>query len=742
MGSSKQTIGYNYFLSLHMGLGRGPLNEIAEIRVGDVTALDDPVCIGDAGQMVLIDRPELFGGETKEGGIQGPMFVYNGNLEQELLPSTATGLGVLPSIASSLGGDVPNFRGVVTCWFDGLVCSLNPYPKEWSFRVRRTTAGWFNDQPWYPAKATINLLSEDGKLIRAMNGAHILYEINTNPEWGRGMPPELLDENSYTHAANQLCDEGFGLCLPWFRQEAIKEFIPIIINHIGAAQYIDRETGKMTLRLIRGGYEADDLPLFTPDTGLLDIQDDDASAEDTAFNEIVVKGFDPTTKEEISIRVHNLASIQQQGEIISNTVEYRGIPTRELVSRVALRELKVQMPVRRMALTLDRRGWRIAVGMPFRISYPSKGIENMIVRAGEVSDGTLLDGKIQVKAVQDIFGMPSTSYVVPTPNQWLPPSFEAAPATESFLHEMNWRDFYRKTTPAERALVTDGTSHVAEIAKSPAGVQTTGYDLASKTSAEAYQVYSSGGFTAWLTLSANISATVAVLTVDPANRTRFLLEFVPGMAVMLDNEQMEFTTFSDATGIATLKRGVADTIPAAHLDGATVWLIDDEMVSDGREYQEGEIVFAKVLTRTSTDLLTLAEAIEDTITVNQRLMRPYPPGNVKVNANSIYALANPYLEPVISWSHRDRIVQADTLVGHGEGSVGPEPDTKYNIRILQADGVTLIRNVPEIDADTWTYTTAFQTADGLPTNIVVTLESTRTGLASYFRYTFALTLGV
>lgn len=737
MGAKKQTIGYNYLMSLHMGIGRGPFNEIAEIRAGDVTMIDDPICIAESGQLVAINRPDLFGGETKEGGIRGPMYVYNGAADQELQGALFSSVGTLPAIASQLGGDVPSFRGVVTVWFDGLVASLNPYPKEWSFRVRRTTAGWFNNEPWYPAKATITLTGARGGTIRAMNAAHMLYEINTNPEWGRGMDPALIDENSYTRVANQLCDEGLGLCIPWFRQESIKEFIPVIINHIGGVQYLDRETGKMTLRLIRGDYDVDDLPLFTPDTGLLDIEDEDASGEDTAYNEIIVKGFDPSIKQEIAVRVQNLASIQALGEILSNTIEYKGIPTVELLSRIAERELKVQLPLRKMTVVLDRRGWKIAPGMPYRISWPSRGISNLILRAGDVADGTLLDGRIRVKSVEDIFGMPETSYITPTTPQWTPPSFTPVASPETRLIEPNWRDYYRRSEPADRDAVVEGNSFVGMLAKDPPSTQTQGYDLATKTGTEDYVNQINGGFTAWLTLAADIDPLDTTLEVEADNVGRFMDEFVEGMVVLIDDEQIEFTAFDEITLLATIKRGVADTIPAAHLAAATIWLVDDEIVSDGRVYGDGETVFGKALTRTSTGLLDISLATEESITVDQRVFRPYPPGDVKVDAVSIYLLGDTlYPAPVLTWAHRDRIVQADTVVGHTEGSVGPEPGTTYTVRVFDEDGVTLLRTASAISGTTWTYDSAMQAADGNPVSVFIELESVRDDLASYFMYRF------
>jgi len=739
MGAKKQTIGYRYFFSIHMGLGRGPVNEIAEIRVGGVTAYGDPIDVGTTGQLVAIDKPNLFGGEKKEGGIQGPAYIYNGAKDQTLQGALSSSVGTLPAIADQLGGDVPSFRGVLTVWFDGMVAAMNPYPKEWSFRVRRWSAGWWNNDPWYPAKARVIMQGAAGE-IYGMNGAHLLYEVNTNPEWGRGMPPELLDESSFINCANTLCSEGFGLCIPWFRQESLKEFIPNIINHIGGVQYIDRETGKLTLRLIRGDYVPEDLPLFTPDTGLLDILEDDSSGEETAYNEIIVVGFDPSSKEDIQVRVQNLAAIQSQGEIISNTITYKGLSTRELCARVALRELKVQLPLRKMTVMLDRRGWRIAPGMPFRVSHPAKGIENLVLRAGEIRDGTLIDGKITLKAVQDIFGMPETIYIDPPASIWTPPSFEAVASPESRLIEVNWRDYFVRSTSADQNAIDMGASFVGILAKDPPGTQTQGYDVLTKPTGGEYTNYGTVGFTAWLTLLADIGPLDTTFEVADSNVDRFMDEYSAGSAILLEDEQMGLTSFNSTTRIATVERGVADTIPAEHFAGETVWLIDDELGSDRQEYQGGETVYAKVLTRTSTNLLAAADATELSLVVNQRVFRPYPPGNVKVDGTTIYSLTGEHPEPLLTWDHRNKVLQQDALIGHTETGITPPTALTYNIRVYEEDGVTLLRETDVGLVDEWTYDTTMQTTDGNPDTVWIELESVEAMVASQFLYRFKVVI--
>lgn len=741
MGKGSQTIGQKFLMSLHMGLGRGPFNEIADIQIGGISATGgDTICIAEEGQLYLINKPDLFGGDTKEGGIQGPIFFYNGASDQELQGPINTTLGRLPSIADSLGGDVPNFRGIVTAWFDGEVCAINPYPKEWSFRVRRTTAGWYNDTPWYPQTATITLLDEDGNVIRAMNPAHMLYEVNTNPEWGRGMPTQFIDENSYIYAANVLCSEGFGLCIPWFRQESIKEFIPVIIDHIDGVQYLSRLTGKMTLRLIRNDYDPDDLPLYTPDTGLLDIVEDDSSSEETAFNEVIVTGFDPVNKEDIAVGVQNLASIQNLEDIISNTIQRKGLPTRSLVARVAQRELRYQTPLRRFTCVFDRRGWRIEPGMPFRIAHPGRGIGDIIVRAGDANYGTLVDGKIEIKVVQDVFGMPDTSYVNPQPPIWTPPDFEAAPAVADKLIELNWRDYYLRSTEADRSAVKEGDSRVGMIAKPPVNVSVRGYDLATRPDGGDYKVWLTGGFTASTLLINDLGPLDTSTTLNVDDLTEFQSEFEAGMVALVGNEQIGITSLSFDSGLALLERGVADTIPEAHSVGDRLWLVDDEIVSDGQVYFSGETIDGKALTRTSTSVLDIDDATERSVEVNQRIFRPYPPGRVEVDGDSIYGLSGQHNEPVLTWTHRDRITQADQVIGHGEDSIGPEAGVTYRIRVYDWVTDTLLNTYDGISGDTWTYLSADQTADGAGGTVRVELVSVRDSLESFFKYSFKVVL--
>lgn len=755
MGSSKkQTIGYRYYMSILSGLCRGPVDEFVGWEAADKTVYDGSIT-DNAFQYA--NKPELFGGEKKEGGIQGPWSVWMGAPNQ-VLPGGQNWGGVggssgkngifrallggkqeffLPSVKESIGtGLVSEFRGVVTLWFNGLVSCMNPYIKEWSFRVRRYRKGWWNDACWYPEKALV--LMEDGQ-VKAMNGAHIIYESCTNPQWGRGLPANKIDENSFVYAANKLCSEAFGLCLAWYRKEDIDVFIQKVCDLVGGVLYTDRETGLICFRLVRDDYEIDDLPLFTPDTGLVTITEDDSASADSTFNEVIGTGRSPINNQDFQVRAQNLAAFQSQQSVSSLDQDYRGIPTKELLSRVVLRDLRANaVGLKKYNVVLDRRGWRIAPGMPFRISDPKRGIENLVLRAGEIDDGNMLDGRIAIKTVQDVFGLPSTSYVSPVQGGWSPPPSVALPSPDQRLVEASYRDIYRIMGAGDAQAAPPDATYIGQLAAAP-NLTSYQYDLATKAEGDPeFVVRASGSFTGYARLVSAITATqTTFMLTDPVNLEVGSI----GDAMLIGDELVRIDAFDEETFEATVTRGVGDTIPVSHVADARMWTYDDDLINDGVAYTVGETVESKVLTRIAADLLAEEDADANVLTLTGRQARPYPPADVKVGDISIYETLGAHPEPVITWASRNRITQADQLVGYFDGPVAPEAGQTTTIRIFDpADDDTPLREETGIVGETWTYDAAMQAADSPPNIVRVEIESSRDGLASWKVQSFQLVL--
>lgn len=510
--SKKQTVGYRYYFGVHMGICRGPVNELVEVRVGDRSAWpyasQKPItktaivpAPGGRGfnfgivtysaaesytpppitysQPVLIGASRIFGGEDKEGGIQGWMWCMFGEPTQT--PP--------PELQAMLGGNVPGFRGMFTVFFDGLIACLNPYPKPWKFRVRRTTAGWdgtvFRSDI---AKIVIQNYIETPTItsspdIHAMNPAHIIYEVLTNREWGRGLDPSRLNTDSFEEAAETLYAEGFGLCLKWSRRDAISSFIQNVLDHIAGTIYTDRSTALLTLKLIRGDYDESTLPLFDETSGLLEIRDYDVASIGGSINEVVVTYTDPLDNTDKTVRVHNIASVQAAGGSYNSLKKtYSGVPTSALALRLAQRDLRANsLALRKFTLSLDRRAISINPGDAFRIQSTSRGLKTMVVRAGRVENGTLNSGKITITAVQDAFSMPSNSFVIDEFPQWEPPSITPCVAQHK-VFEVPYFLLRQMMTNADFNNLTDESAYMGAVL-ARGQPQNNGYEIAVKSGA-------------------------------------------------------------------------------------------------------------------------------------------------------------------------------------------------------------------------------------------------------------------
>lgn len=147
-GGGSAVVGYRYYFGIHAGIGRGEMDELVEIRVGTKLAAQPQMTASGVG---TINSPNLFGGDKREGGIQGDFNLMMGEASQNMPPALAAMISPAPATG---------FRRMCTLFYEGLVASLNPYPKPWSFRMRRAVKGW--DGPAFrPDLAVIDLLGPD-----------------------------------------------------------------------------------------------------------------------------------------------------------------------------------------------------------------------------------------------------------------------------------------------------------------------------------------------------------------------------------------------------------------------------------------------------------------------------------------------------------------------------------------------------------------------------------------------------
>jgi hypothetical protein len=191
-------VGHRYYAGLHLAICHGPVDAVTRIIVGERTAWSGSIT---SSQTIYVNAPELFGGDSREGGVQGYVEVKMGGPAE-----TVSGY-----LQQKLGSVIPAFRGVVSIIAQQCQLSaMNPYIKPWSIEARRI-----------PAPAALG----SGYINGDANPAHIIYECLNNATWGLGYATSEIDASSFQTAAYTLAAEQYGLSLLWDREQPLEEFI-------------------------------------------------------------------------------------------------------------------------------------------------------------------------------------------------------------------------------------------------------------------------------------------------------------------------------------------------------------------------------------------------------------------------------------------------------------------------------------------------------------------------------------
>lgn len=141
-GGGETTVGYRWYVGMHMVCTMGPVDLVSAITVDKKLAWSGNISSG----AIAINAPNLFGGDSSEGGVSGTVDFLSG--------SPAQGLNAY--LASALGDPlVPNFRGVSSFVLNQCYVGLNPYLKPWAFRMQRVNLRQDGIEQWYVAKAGI-----------------------------------------------------------------------------------------------------------------------------------------------------------------------------------------------------------------------------------------------------------------------------------------------------------------------------------------------------------------------------------------------------------------------------------------------------------------------------------------------------------------------------------------------------------------------------------------------------------
>ncbi|TGW05671.1 phage tail protein, partial [Mesorhizobium sp. M2D.F.Ca.ET.145.01.1.1] len=194
----------------------------------------------------------------------------------------------------------------------------NPYLRALAARVRRPSIGL------NPAIALIRIPDDsNGNQQYASNPGHMIYECLTNTDWGMGELPSAINKAAFETAAQTLYDEGMCLNMIWTRQSEVGKFVGEILTHIRGAAFVDPSTGKHTLKLLRGDYDVDTLPVIDPSNAKLSTFKRKTWGD--ISNEVVVTYTNAETGKDASVTSQDLAGIAAEGGVVSSGQNYYGV---------------------------------------------------------------------------------------------------------------------------------------------------------------------------------------------------------------------------------------------------------------------------------------------------------------------------------------------------------------------------------------------------------------------------------
>lgn len=696
-GGAKQPV-VDYYMSMHWRIAH-PVDALLAIYVGEKEAWTGEVTAETA---IPINKPALFGGNKKEGGVLGTAHFFPGGPTQVMPEHLAARLGLTTATC-------PGYRQLSSIFFHGAGVSATAGTPSWFMATgglpSRDGFLWASNNPylksiWAKVRCAPKGLNPAIAMIGPnANPIHIIYEILTSAEWGQGGAPSGIKTAAFEAAAQTIFDEGFGLSLAWMKQADVESFVSEVLDHIHATVFVDPSDGLMTIKLIRGDYDIEDLPILNADN--CKVTQFDRKAWGETVNEIVVTWTNPENEGEETVAAQNNANIAIQGGTISDSRNYYGVRSADLAQKLAFRDLAMSSwPLALVELEVDRSAWSVVPGGCVRLQYPEYGIDDIVLRVSKVDYGKPGSASIKLSTIEDIFSLASAAFDASDGTQWEDPS--ADPAAAGLTRIMTAPAFFvaQELSPADA-----GTFEYPEVLPillvSTDNTDTNNFDLYGMAT------LANGDSSAELIGSRPTLGHSVLPVALPAEASSLLETFGaviggpgprPSGFVFIGNvaEQAHeialIESFDDDGWL--LRRGVLDTVPRAWPDGTSIWFVstDSKIVVDTTVYSASETVNLRVAPSTSRGTLSFTAAPILAATLSGRPHLPLRPSNVKVEGVGFGSINLSSTSPAnvnVTWSNRNRESEDLLVLGWDEGSVTPEAGQTTTIKLLSTAGTVL-----------------------------------------------------
>ena len=546
----------------------------------------------------------------------------------------------------------------------------------------------------------ISLLVEQGVGIVDLNAAHIIRECLTNSEWGMGYTDDDIDEGYFTSAANTFQNEGLGLSLLWDKTKKIEDFVSMVQEHVDAALYVSRRTGKFILKPIRGGYDEATL-LHLDESNIIDVSDPTRVTFGELTNSVTVSYWDGITGKDASLTVTDTALVQQQGVVINAPLQYPGFSNARNATIAAQRDLRaLSSPLLSCTITADSEAKDLEIGDVFKFSWKKWGLVEVVMRVNGISYGTGRNNRVKIQCTQDVFDTDTALTIVVENNGWTDPSGPPEIVADQLAVEAPYWELVQvlgQSTIDTKLQAAHEIGYVIAAGSQPASAINASLFTDDGTG---YEDVGALDFAAHGVLAGAVDK---VQTTFVLAGGAGLSDVVLGTHFQVDDELMRIDAIDFETGELTVGRGVLDTVPQEHAAEAVALFWDQDAGFDPTEYVAGEEVNVKIIPVSGSGVLPFDTAVEMTVELDSRAWRPYAPGDLRINGESYTPNAIYVGELTISWAHRDRVQQTGgVLIDAMAGNIGPEVGTTYRLQGYIDD--VLVYTEDDIDGTETTWT--------------------------------------
>lgn len=589
--------------------------------------------------------------------------------------------------------------------------------------------------------ATCSLLDDIDNSIMIpsldINPIHKIREILTD-DTAMNKPESEINDANFRKAASRIWDEGLGISWAITEKSCI-DAINELCSHIEAGIRVNRQTGLYEMVLFRDDWFEEDEIHTLAENKIKSISFEVQNADDV-INQLNVSYYDRTNIKDTSFSISENASIKNMsGRVNAESSDFPYFMNQRNAAIVAQWKLKqMTSPCLKGSFKTgysEARKWnRYDI---IKLNWSRKGIADLPVRIMSVDLGNGIDNTVSIDFIEVIsFSNKISSSIVIDEKIDTTPIPPKPVLFKSFeLSYFEAVQVYGQRNVDDQLAYNPDSGYVSAVAKKP---QDNSLNAQLHTDfGNGYENVAIVNYCVTANLDQNIdkiSASFIVKSVSGLSSVRV------GSQIFINNEIMVFESFDATTKIVSVKRGALDSVPQNHAVDSVLFFADDFVAIDSAEYADSEVINVKALSTTPSGVLDLNAVTAQSVEIQSRAIRPYPPANVKINSE--YYPAEIETDLILTWMDRNRVQQTGgSILGWFDAGVTLENGVTYQLVLVERDENLIELRTQSINVGTLNiYTFATSAMNANTRTIEITLKSLRDGYECFqpFNHTVEL----